>query len=60
VAFCEEHKFSRTLFHAEEALRSLDAPPAEGPAHQDAPAAAPPEVRVGLEEMRRELVGSGR
>lgn len=60
VAFCEEHKFSRTLFRAEEALRSLDAPSAEGPARPDVPAAAPQEVRVGLEEMRRELVGSGR
>lgn len=63
VAFCEEHRFSRTLFRAEEALRSLDAPPEEAPAHRvapDTPAAAPQEVRLGLEEMRRELVGSSR
>jgi tetratricopeptide (TPR) repeat protein len=61
VAFCHEHKFSRTLFRAEEALCSLDVGPTEAPAQpRGAPAAAPREVCLGLEEMRRELVGSGR
>ncbi|MCG6989362.1 MAG: hypothetical protein LJF06_14450 [Gemmatimonadetes bacterium] len=61
VAFCEEHNFNRTLFRVEEALQSLGSAPGEGPARtRSAPAAAPPEVRMGLEKMRRELVGSSR
>jgi hypothetical protein len=61
VAFAESHKFSQTLFRAEAALRDLDTRRAEQPTRRNAPAAtAPPEVRSGLEEMRRELVGSSR
>ncbi len=60
VAYCGEHGFNRTLVRAEEALRSLNSSSDAGPEHRTvpAPAAAPREVRLGLEEMRRALAGS--
>jgi tetratricopeptide (TPR) repeat protein len=60
LSFCEAHRFSRMLFRAEEALRRLDTSPAEVPPRTDTTDIAPPEVRAGLEQMRREVVGSGR
>jgi tetratricopeptide (TPR) repeat protein len=55
VAFCEEHGFGRTLFLAEDALKSL---------HEDVAAPVrvvntPPELILGLREMRVEMVGTG-
>ena len=59
VAFAEEHRFSRTLFLAEAALRALDT---EGrhEAHKAEPPPVPQEVSNGLRGLRRslEVVGS--
>jgi tetratricopeptide (TPR) repeat protein len=55
VTHCEEHGFNRTLFLAEAALGSLRDEVAT-PVHT---VQTPSEVRLGLREMRVELVGSG-
>ncbi len=59
IAFAREHAFNRTLFAAEEALRSLDeAAEARAAATEPAPPAAREDVRDGLRAWRLELAGS--
>jgi hypothetical protein len=55
VSFAEEHRFTRVLFLAEEALRMLVV---ASPVAEAADPTAPPELREGLRAMRRELVGA--
>ena len=57
VQFAENAGFNRSLFLAEEALKSLDTPeqiPALSPT-----VATSPQLRIGLREMRAEAVGAG-
>lgn len=60
VAFADEHGFSRLLFQAEEALQAMETQADWTPTRLGAPASAPRDVCLGLEEMRRELVGATR
>jgi tetratricopeptide (TPR) repeat protein len=55
VSFAEEHRFTRVLFLAEEALRMLVV---ASPVAEATDPTAPPELREGLRAMRRELVGA--
>jgi tetratricopeptide (TPR) repeat protein len=56
VAFADEHGFARTLFSAENALRSLAV---ESRTHFDGAPVTPQHVREGLRTMRAELTGVG-
>jgi len=61
LAFAREHRFSRTVFEAEEALRRIDADtpgPTETRMAARKPVPAAVEVRQGLQRMRREIVGA--
>jgi tetratricopeptide (TPR) repeat protein len=57
VQFAEEHRFGKTLFDAEEALKLLDSPgPMPAPVRI---AASSPAIRLGLREMREGSLGAG-
>ncbi len=61
LAFAREHRFSRTVFEAEEALRRIEADtpgPTETRMAARKPVPAAVEVRQGLQRMRREIVGA--
>ncbi len=62
LAFAKEHRFSRTAFEAEEALRLIDGGVRErvgAPQNAHEPSStATEEVRQGLQRMRREIVGA--
>jgi tetratricopeptide (TPR) repeat protein len=61
AAFAQTHGFSRTLFDAEAALRTLvddNKEPQAASFSSSTPAAAVLEAREGLREMRRQLVGA--
>jgi hypothetical protein len=57
VQFAEEHRFGKTLFDAEEALKLLDSPePMPAPVRI---VASLPAIRLGLREMREGSLGAG-
>ena len=57
-AFAEEHAFHQIAFQSQDALDSLDSRTVESIV-PDYRHAAPPELRLGLREMRMDMVGVG-